>query len=189
LGAWRVRDAGMSVRPHQFGVFPSPFVAAPAIHQPWQPLHLYIVERIRVHLPRVPPFPSHNAHGVPAGAVYGSRRCCGRLVRRLNKATARTHLRGDLRCLVEDPFRTDIYDKYKAPGPRSPPELIPAIPAVRAATRAFSVRAIETMGLEADDIIRCYARAGARGGRSTTIVSYDKDDAADRNPASTCSTR
>src|SRR3990170_4897093 len=47
--------------------------------------------------------------------------------------------------------------------------------AIRSTTRAFGIPCIETEGLEADDIIACYAKAALAEGWSTTIVSSDKD--------------
>ncbi len=46
---------------------------------------------------------------------------------------------------------------------------------IRDATRAFSLPCIEEMGLEADDLIACYARAALAQGWQVTIVSGDKD--------------
>jgi DNA polymerase-1 len=68
-----------------------------------------------------------------------------------------------------------MYDKYKAHRPPPPPELIPQFPLFRVATRAFSLPCIEEEGLEADDIIACYAKAALGEGWNVTIVSSDKD--------------
>jgi DNA polymerase-1 len=68
-----------------------------------------------------------------------------------------------------------MYDQYKANRPPPPPELVPQFPLIRDATRAFSIPCIEEDGLEADDIIACYAKAALEQGWQVTIVSSDKD--------------
>jgi DNA polymerase-1 len=137
--------------------------------------HLYLVDgssyifRAYHVLPKLT-----NARGEPAGAVYGFTTMLWRLADDLHKADGPTHL-----AVIFDAssitFRNSMYDKYKANRPPPPEDLIPQFPMVRAATRAFSVPCIETEGLEADDIIACYAKAALAAGWSTTIVSSDKD--------------
>jgi len=137
--------------------------------------HLYLVDGssyIFRAFHRLPPLT--NAHGVPAGAVYGFTTMLWRLVDDLHKADGPTHL-----AVIFDAsshtFRNDLYDKYKAHRPPPPPELVPQFPLVREAVRAFSVPCIEEEGLEADDIIACYAKAALKEGWQVTIVSSDKD--------------
>src|SRR3546814_15937194 len=72
-------------------------------------------------------------------------------------------------------FRNDLYDRYKANRPPPPEDLVPQFPLIRDAVRAFSVPCIEDEGVEADDIIACYAQAAAAAGYRVTIVSSDKD--------------
>ncbi len=137
--------------------------------------HLYLVDgssyifRAYHVLPKLT-----NARGEPAGAVYGFTTMLWRLADDLHKADGPTHL-----AVIFDAssitFRNSMYDQYKANRPPPPEDLIPQFPMVRAATRAFSVPCIETEGLEADDIIACYAKAALAAGWSTTIVSSDKD--------------
>jgi len=71
--------------------------------------------------------------------------------------------------------RNQMYDQYKANRPPPPPELVPQFPLIRDATRAFSIPCLEEEGLEADDIIACYAKAALAEGWQVTIVSSDKD--------------
>ena len=137
--------------------------------------HLYLVDGssyIFRAFHRLPPLT--NAHGVPAGAVYGFTTMLWRLVDDLHKADGPTHLAVIFDASAHT-FRNALYDKYKAHRPPPPPELVPQFPLVRAATRAFSVPCIEEEGLEADDIIACYAKAALRDGWQVTIVSSDKD--------------
>ncbi|TVV76347.1 DNA polymerase I [Sphingomonas solaris] len=137
--------------------------------------HLYLVDGsgyIFRAYHRLPPLTNRN--GIPAGAVYGFTTMLWRLVDDLHTADGPTHL-----AVIFDAsshtFRNDMYDKYKAHRPPPPEDLLPQFPLIRDATRAFSVPCIETEGLEADDIIACYARAALAAGWQVTIVSSDKD--------------
>ncbi|MEH3107760.1 MAG: DNA polymerase I [Sphingomonas fennica] len=137
--------------------------------------HLYLVDGsgyIFRAYHRLPPLT--NRHGAPAGAVYGFTTMLWRLVEDLHKADGPTHL-----AVIFDAssktFRNDMYDQYKAHRPPPPEDLVPQFPLIRDATRAFSVPCIEEVGLEADDIIACYARAALAAGWQVTIVSSDKD--------------
>jgi len=137
--------------------------------------HLYLVDGsgyIFRAYHRLPPLT--NRHGVPAGAVYGFTTMLWKLVADLHQADGPTHL-----AVIFDAgsrtFRNDMYDRYKAHRPPPPEDLIPQFPLIRDATRAFSVPCIEEEGLEADDIIACYAKAALAAGWKVTIVSSDKD--------------
>ncbi len=137
--------------------------------------HLYLVDGssyIFRAYHRLPPLT--NRHGVPAGAVYGYTAMLWKLADGLNKADGPTHMAVILDASSKT-FRNDMYDQYKAHRPPPPPDLVPQFPLIRTATRAFSIPCIETEGLEADDIIACYAKAALAAGWSTTIVSSDKD--------------
>ena len=137
--------------------------------------HLYLVDGsgyIFRAYHRLPPLT--NRHGQPAGAVYGFTTMLWRLVEELHQADGPTHL-----AVIFDAssktFRNDMYDKYKAHRPPPPEDLVPQFPMIRDATRAFSVPCLEEEGLEADDIIACYAKAALKAGWQVTIVSSDKD--------------
>ena len=137
--------------------------------------HLYLVDGsgyIFRAYHRLPPLT--NRHGVPAGAVYGFTTMLWRLVDDLHKADGPTHLAVILDASSKT-FRNDMYDQYKAHRPPPPEDLVPQFPLIRDATRAFSVPCIEEVGLEADDIIACYAKAALAAGWQVTIVSSDKD--------------
>jgi DNA polymerase-1 len=137
--------------------------------------HLYLVDGssyIFRAYHRLPPLT--NRHGVPAGAVYGYTAMLWKLADGLNKADGPTHMAVILDA-SSTTFRNTMYDQYKANRPPPPDDLIPQFPLIRSATRAFSIPCIETEGLEADDIIACYAKAALAAGWSTTIVSSDKD--------------
>ncbi|MCY7280942.1 MAG: DNA polymerase I [Sphingomonas bacterium] len=146
-------------------------MADPTAPQP----HLYLVDGssyIFRAYHRLPPLT--NRHGVPAGAVYGYTAMLWKLADGLNKADGPTHMAVILDASSKT-FRNDMYDQYKANRPPPPEDLVPQFPLIRIATRAFSIPCIETEGLEADDIIACYARAASAAGWATTIVSSDKD--------------
>ena len=137
--------------------------------------HLYLIDGsgyIFRAYHRLPPLT--NRHGQPAGAVYGFTAMLWKLLDELHAADGPTH------CAVildasSHTFRNDMYDQYKAHRPPPPEDLVPQFPMIRVATRAFSVPCIETEGLEADDIIACYAKAALAAGWQVTIVSSDKD--------------
>ncbi|WP_034157773.1 DNA polymerase I [Sphingomonas sp. ERG5] len=137
--------------------------------------HLYLVDGsgyIFRAYHRLPPLT--NVHGEPVGAVYGYTTMLWKLADELHKADGPTHM-----AVILDKsshtFRNELYDKYKAQRPPPPEDLIPQFPMIRDATRAFSLPCIETEGLEADDIIACYAKAALAQGWLVTIVSSDKD--------------
>jgi DNA polymerase-1 len=137
--------------------------------------HLYVVDGsgyIFRAYHRLPPLT--NKHGVPAGAVYGFTTMMWKLVEDLHAADGPTHM-----AVIFDAssktFRNDMYDQYKAHRPPPPPDLVPQFPLIREATRAFSLPCIEEEGLEADDIIACYAKAALAVGWKVTIISSDKD--------------
>jgi DNA polymerase-1 len=137
--------------------------------------HLYLVDGsgyIFRAYHRLPPLT--NRHGTPAGAVYGFTTMLWKLINELHQADGPTHLAVILDASSKT-FRNDMYDQYKAHRPPPPEDLVPQFPLIRDAVRAFSVPCIEELGLEADDIIACYAEAALAAGWQVTIVSSDKD--------------
>ena len=137
--------------------------------------HLYLVDGssyIFRAYHRLPPLT--NRHGLNVGAVYGYTTMLWKLAESLHKEEGPTHL-----AVIFDAgshtFRNDMYDQYKAQRPPPPPDLVPQFPLIRDATRAFSLPCIEEDGLEADDIIACYAKAALAAEWKVTIVSSDKD--------------
>ncbi len=137
--------------------------------------HLYLVDGsgyIFRAYHRLPPLT--NKHGQPVGAVYGYTTMLWKLANELHAADGPTHMAVILDASSKT-FRNDMYDQYKAHRPPAPEDLVPQFPMIRDATRAFSIPCIETEGLEADDIIACYAKAALAAGWKVTIVSSDKD--------------
>jgi DNA polymerase-1 len=137
--------------------------------------HLYLVDGssyIFRAYHRLPPLT--NRHGLNVGAVYGYTTMLWKLADSLHKEEGPTHL-----AVIFDAagktHRDDMYGEYKANRPPPPPDLVPQFPLIRDATRAFSLPCIEEEGLEADDIIACYAKAALAEGWKVTIVSSDKD--------------
>jgi DNA polymerase-1 len=137
--------------------------------------HLYLVDGssyIFRAYHRLPPLT--NRHGMNVGAVYGYTAMLWKLADGLNKADGPTHMAVILDAAGKT-HRDDMFDQYKANRPPAPEDLVPQFPLIRTATRAFSIPCIETPGLEADDIIACYAKAALERGWQVTIVSSDKD--------------
>ena len=137
--------------------------------------HLYLVDGsgyIFRAYHRLPPLT--NIRGEPVGAVYGYTTMLWKLAEQLHREDGPTHMAVILDASSKT-FRNDMYDQYKAHRPPPPVDLVPQFPMIRDATRAFSIPCIETEGLEADDIIACYAKAALAQGWSVTIVSSDKD--------------
>ncbi len=137
--------------------------------------HLYLVDGsgyIFRAYHRLPPLT--NIRGEPVGAVYGYTTMLWKLAEALHKADGPTHMAVILDASSHT-FRNDLYDQYKAHRPPAPEDLVPQFPMIRDATRAFSLPCIETVGLEADDIIACYAKAALAKGWAVTVVSSDKD--------------
>jgi DNA polymerase-1 len=137
--------------------------------------HLYLVDGsgyIFRAYHRLPPLT--NIRGEPVGAVYGYTTMLWKLAEQLNREDGPTHMAVILDASSKT-FRNDMYDKYKAHRPPAPEDLVPQFPMIRDATRAFSIPCIETVGLEADDIIACYSKAALTAGWSVTVVSADKD--------------
>jgi DNA polymerase I len=137
--------------------------------------HLYLVDGsgyIFRAYHRLPPLT--NIRGEPVGAVYGYTTMLWKLAEQLHREDGPTHMAVILDASSKT-FRNDMYDQYKAHRPPPPVDLVPQFPMIRDATRAFSIPCIETEGLEADDIIACYAKAALAEGWSVTIVSSDKD--------------
>ncbi|GAA4009721.1 DNA polymerase I [Sphingomonas swuensis] len=137
--------------------------------------HLYLVDGssyIFRAYHRLPPLT--NRHGMNTGAVYGYTAMLWKLADGLSKADGPTHM-----AVILDKgsssFRNEMYDQYKAHRPPAPEDLVPQLPLIRVATRAFSIPCIEQAGLEADDIIACYVTAATNAGWKVTIVSSDKD--------------
>ena len=138
--------------------------------------HLYLVDGSSLHFPRLSPAAAADQPPRRAGGrglwLYGDAVEARRRPQQGRRADPHG---GDPRQVVDAPSATQMYDQYKANRPPPPEDLIPQFPLIRTATRAFSIPCIETEGLEADDIIACYAKAALAAGWSTTIVSSDKD--------------
>ncbi|MGF1549524.1 MAG: DNA polymerase I [Sphingomonadaceae bacterium] len=139
------------------------------------PAHLYLIDgssyifRAYHVLP-----PLTNREGLNVGAVYGYTTMLWKLADQLERDEGPTHMAVVLD-KSEKTFRNEMYGEYKANRPPPPEDLVPQFPLIREATRAFSIPCIEEEGLEADDIIACYATEATKAGWKVTIVSSDKD--------------
>jgi len=117
---------------------------------------------------------NRKSDGLPVGCVQGFCNMLYKLTQDMDGDDAPTHM-----AVIFDysakTFRDQIYAEYKAHRPPAPEELVPQFPLTRAATRAFSIPAIEMEGWEADDIMATYACMARGAGWKVTIASSDKD--------------
>ena len=121
----------------------------------------------------LPPL-TRRSDGLPVGAVAGFCNMLFKYVEDARGDDAPTHA-----AVIFDyagkTFRNDIFEAYKANRPPTPEELLPQLPLVREATRAFNIPGIEKEGYEADDIIATLSCQARRAGGRVTIISSDKD--------------
>jgi DNA polymerase I len=129
----------------------------------------------------LPPL-TRKSDGLPVGAVAGFCNMLWKLLRDARDTSVGvvpTHF-----AVIFDysskTFRNEIYPEYKANRSEPPEDLRPQFSLIREATRAFNLPCLETEGYEADDLIATYARMAREAGGDVTIISSDKDDAADR---------
>ena len=76
---------------------------------------------------------------------------------------------------LADSFRKDIYPEYKANRDPAPPELKRQFEQCRRYVRALGVMECSSPSYEADDLIGTLVTHGRNHGRSSTIVTRDKD--------------
>ncbi|MFC1853272.1 DNA polymerase I [candidate division CSSED10-310 bacterium] len=72
-------------------------------------------------------------------------------------------------------FRHELYEKYKAHRPKTPPEIIEQEPYIRQIVSAMNVKILEKQGYEADDILATVGLAAVKQGFSVIILTNDKD--------------
>lgn len=77
--------------------------------------------------------------------------------------------------LGEDPAKLALLPEYKADRIEMPEDLKRQIPVIKELTRKVGLDMVEIAGVEADDIIGCYAARLAQEGHEVYIVSADKD--------------
>jgi len=110
------------------------------------------------------------ADGTPVNAVHGY----VRMVQALRRDFAPEYLLAVFDA-GEKTARNDIYAEYKAHRPPPPDDLLPQFALIRTSTEALGLPWVELPGVEADDIIACYALEAQREGKSVAVVSSDKD--------------
>jgi len=121
----------------------------------------------------LPPL-TRPSDGLPVGAVHGFCGMLWKLLREAGELSQPTHIAA-IFDRSEHTFRNDLYADYKAHRPDMPEDLVPQLPLIRDAVKAFNVACLEQSGYEADDIIATYARDAVEAGADVTIVSSDKD--------------
>ncbi|CAO4848157.1 MAG: DNA polymerase I [Holosporales bacterium] len=114
--------------------------------------------------------PLTRADGVPVGAVYGFCNMLFKLMQQIGNQYLTVVFDAG-----RQTFRHEIYEDYKANRPPTPEDLIPQFALVRQACQAFGVTAIESDGVEADDLIASYTKHAVEAGLEVVIVSSDKD--------------
>jgi DNA polymerase-1 len=111
-----------------------------------------------------------RADGTPVNAVLGFLKMVKTLTEKAN---------ADHQAMIFDArrrtFRNDIYAEYKAQRSPTPDDLVPQLPIIREAAKAFGIAVVEQVGFEADDLIATYAELAVANGARVTIASPDKD--------------
>src|SRR6516225_1832322 len=138
--------------------------------------HVYLVDGsgyiFRAH--HASPPLTRPSDGLPVGAVHGFCGMLWKLLREAGELSQPTHI-AVIFDRSDHTFRNDLYADYKAQRPDMPEDLVPQLPLIRDAVKAFNVACLEQSGYEADDIIATYAREAVEAGADVTIVSSDKD--------------
>jgi DNA polymerase-1 len=109
--------------------------------------------------------------GNPINALYGFCRFLGDFMEQVRPAHMAVLFDGSR----TTSFRTEIYPQYKANRDPAPPELKRQFEQCRRFTRALGLMEWAHPNYEADDLIGTLVEAGRREGRSSTIVTRDKD--------------
>ncbi len=114
--------------------------------------------------------PLTNSSGLPTNAVFGFVNIIHRILREKNPShiVVAYDSRGPV-------FRHDIYKEYKANRPPMPEDLAQQIPYIKSFVKGSRIPALETQGVEADDIIASAALYLSKKGCKVVIVSGDKD--------------
>lgn len=112
-----------------------------------------------------------NGAGVAVTALFS-------YTRSMLKMLQDPHFRADYIGVFVDSgpsFRKQLYGEYKAHRSAPSAELRKQFPLVADATRALGIETIKAEGMEADDLIACYAKVAQAQGHRVTIISRDKD--------------
>lgn len=114
--------------------------------------------------------PLSSPAGLPTNALYGYIQMLFRLFK--DHAPQHLALAYDNK---EPSFRFEIYDQYKANRSEMPPDLALQMPDLLGIGEKLGLKAFQTIGYEADDLIGSLARFCADQGHRVVIVSGDKD--------------
>lgn len=109
--------------------------------------------------------------GLPVNALHGFARFVGELIERVQP----THLAIAFDESLATSFRNRIFPAYKAHREPAPLELKRQFALCREFCRAFGIAEFSSAEYEADDVIGTLAGIVRRGGRSSVIVTRDKD--------------
>ncbi len=114
--------------------------------------------------------PLANAQGQQTNAVYGFVQMLWRILQNEKP----THIAVAFDAGKQN-FRHDLFSDYKGTRQKTPSELSEQFPLLRDLLQAFSIKAIELPGFEADDIIGTLALRAEKDEIQTLVVSGDKD--------------
>ena len=117
---------------------------------------------------------NYRSDGLPTGAIRLFATKLLQFVREGALGIVPTHL-GIIFDKSENSFRRELYPPYKGNRSDPPEDLIPQVPLMREAVRAFGLFPVEQDRYEADDLIATYARLAVERGADVTIISADKD--------------
>ena len=117
---------------------------------------------------------NYRSDRLPTGAVRLFCNVLHKMIKEGVMGKQPTHL-GIIFDKSEDSFRKEIYPPYKGHRPPPPEELVPQVPLMRVAVRAFGLKPVEQTRYEADDLIATYCDIAVKAGADVTIVSADKD--------------
>jgi 5'-3' exonuclease len=112
-----------------------------------------------------------DGDGNPVNALYGFCRFLGDFMEQVRPEYVAVLFDESL----TTSFRTELYPAYKANREPAPPGLKRQFQQCREFTRALGIMQCAHPGYEADDLIGTLVSAGRESGRSSTIVSRDKD--------------
>lgn len=114
--------------------------------------------------------PISRKDGLATGGLYGF---CSMLLKLLEK-----HQSAYMAIVLDSgrkTFRNDIYEAYKANRPDAPDDLKQQFPFLKNIAESFSIKAVEAIGYEADDIIATLSKQAEKLGFTVKIISSDKD--------------
>ncbi|MFL2660532.1 MAG: DNA polymerase I [Alphaproteobacteria bacterium] len=119
--------------------------------------------------------PMSRSDGTPVNAVFGFTNMLLKLIEDIQIEKGGNVSIAVIFDAARITFRNEIYAEYKANRSDPPDDLKPQFDLIKRIPEAFNLRSIESLGLEADDLIASYAKKAKLEGKNVTIISSDKD--------------